>query len=349
MNRPFHKSREQCARVVPRPQCLRRAFPAVQLSLMQALPKAVLFPSRWDPEWISRRTAVEEARKERFHSRESASGRLPPAPYRLFGWALKAGGIYHRGYRNFLDLALIQLRHSLPLWPRRLDGLRILQLSDLHLDLDPALLPLICSRIGDLSFDLAVLTGDFWDTSLAREASALAGLQTLLSTIGSPPLGVHAVLGNHDTLELAAHLEASGLGLLINEAVVLGQGTDRFALAGIDDAYAFRTGSVAAAARACPPGFPKLLLSHSPQVATAARDAGFALMLSGHTHGGQICLPGGRSLITMEEIPAPIFRGSWRAGQLLGYTSTGTGACHLPIRFNCPPEIVLHSLHAVPG
>lgn len=348
VNGPFHKSREQCASAGPRPQRLREPFPAVGMRLMQALLKPVEFPPRWDPEWVSRRTAIEAARRERLHTREPASGRLPPAPHRIFAWALKASGIYHRGYRNFLDLTLTRLRHFPPLWPRGLDGLSILQLSDLHLDLDPALVPVICARLRGLSFDLAVLTGDFWDVSLAREASAIAGLQTLLSALGRPPFGIHAVLGNHDTLQLAARLESLGLSLLINEAVVLGHGESRFALAGIDDAYAFGTGSVEAAARSCPGSLPRLLLSHSPQVAIAARDAGFGLMLSGHTHGGQICLPGGRSLVTMEQIPAPLFRGSWRAGPLRGYTTTGTGACHLPIRFNCPPEMVLHSLHGGP-
>ncbi|MFO7724669.1 MAG: metallophosphoesterase family protein [Oceanipulchritudo sp.] len=316
---------------------------------MDTLPEPIDWPPRWSPEWVSRRAVIEQARRERLHSREPAPGGLPPAPYRIFAAALRAAGLYQRGYRNFLDLGLTRIRHCPSPWPRSLDGLRILHLSDLHLDLDPALVPVTCSRIAGVPFDLAVLTGDFWDISLAEEGKTLAGLQAILAALGNPPLGVHAVLGNHDTLQLAAGLETLGLGLLINEAVLLGDGDSRFALAGIDDAYAFGTGSVKAAARACPPGLPRILLSHSPQVAEAAREAGFCLMLSGHTHGGQICLPGGLPLVTMTEIPAPLFRGLWRAGPLAGYTSTGAGACHLPLRFNCPPEIVLHSLHALPG
>jgi len=103
---------------------------------------------------------------------------------------------------------------------------------------------------------------------------------------------------------------------------------------------------LAAAARACPAGLPRILLSHSPQVAPEAAAAGFHLMLSGHTHGGQVCLPGGRSLVAMETIPRPLFRGPWRVAGLPGYTTTGTGACHIPVRFNCPAEIVLHTLRA---
>jgi len=66
-------------------------------------------------------------------------------------------------------------------------------------------------------------------------------------------------------------------------------------------------------------------------------------MLAGHTHGGQICLPGGTPLLTAGG-PRRFARGSWRYAEMIGYTSAGAGTCIVEARLNCPPEITLHRL-----
>lgn len=306
----------------------------------------VPLPTRWKADWVRRRRRIEADRLARAGHRAPAEGLGLAAPYRILRLGLKAARLYERGYRNFVDVQTTRLTHPLNGWPGALDGFRILQLSDLHIDLDPALLPVVCNRLAPLDYEMAVITGDYWEGAHPAPQPAINAISRVLESIGIPPFGVHGVLGNHDALPLAAALEGIGLNLLINEAVTLGSGSARFALAGIDDPYFFRTEDVLEAARHCPPGIPRILLSHSPQVAPVAREAGFSLMLSGHTHGGQICLPGGHSILTMEEIPRALFRGPWRQGPLTGYTTTGTGACHLPVRFNCPPEVVLHTIRA---
>lgn len=311
---------------------------------MQPNLEKAAFPPGWDPAWIEQRTALELRRHREVQSLPVVDGTHLGLPFRFLRRALKAGRLYRPGYRNFLDLRLNHLTHCLPGWPPALDGFRMLQLTDLHIDLDPALLPVILDSLKDVACEMAVLTGDFGEGAKEDEETVVRRTLRILEAIGHPPFGRYGILGNHDSLALAAALQAAGLPLLINEAVVLGSGHSAFALAGVDDAFFFQTENVLQAAAGCPPNLPKILLSHSPQVAPVAREAGFSLLLSGHTHGGQICFPGGHAILTMENIPRRIFRGLWKQGPLTGYTSTGTGSCHLPIRFNCPPEMVLHTL-----
>jgi len=87
-----------------------------------------------------------------------------------------------------------------------------------------------------------------------------------------------------------------------------------------------------------------LLLYHSPDLMPEAVEMGVDLYLCGHTHGGQICLPGGYPLMCNVRAPRRVCRGAWRHKQLQGYTSVGSGASVVEVRLNCPPEITLHDL-----
>jgi hypothetical protein len=89
-----------------------------------------------------------------------------------------------------------------------------------------------------------------------------------------------------------------------------------------------------------------VLLSHTPEIFRQAAHAGFNLLLSGHTHGGQICLPGRIPIILESRLPRSMGSGPWVYGDLSGYTSVGVGSSIVPVRFNCPPEITLHHLHS---
>jgi predicted MPP superfamily phosphohydrolase len=84
----------------------------------------------------------------------------------------------------------------------------------------------------------------------------------------------------------------------------------------------------------------------TPEVYCEAERAGFDVMLSGHTHGGQICLPGGIPITLDAKLPRHMGKGAWRYGKLSGYTSVGAGSSVVPVRFNCPPEITLHHFEA---
>ena len=139
-------------------------------------------------------------------------------------------------------------------------------------------------------------------------------------------------------------LEAMGITMLLNENEIIERGGQRFHLAGIDDAHFYEMADIGKVAAAILDGEFSILISHTPEVYRQAALAGFNLLLSGHTHGGQICLPGGIPITLDSVLPRFMGSGAWKYGSLIGYTSVGAGSSIVPVRFNCPPEITLHHL-----
>jgi predicted MPP superfamily phosphohydrolase len=142
-------------------------------------------------------------------------------------------------------------------------------------------------------------------------------------------------------------LEALGLAMLVNEHVELRRAGASLFLVGIDDAHYYGVDNVAQAASTVPADAVSILLSHTPEIYRQAAHAGFDLMLCGHTHGGQICLPGERAITLDARCPRYMGNGPWRYERMRGYTSVGSGSCIVPVRLNCLPEVTLHTLRAV--
>ena len=155
-------------------------------------------------------------------------------------------------------------------------------------------------------------------------------------------------LGNHDTIRMVPGMEALAINVLINEAASLRRRNDSLILAGIDDAHTYRTHDLDKLKAAVGPEACAILLSHTPEPYRKAAHVGFSLMLSGHTHGGQICLPGGLPLFTDSGAPRALARGPWRYRGMVGYTSVGCGSSLIDVRLNCPPEVTLHRLRRCP-
>ena len=205
------------------------------------------YPERWDPQWISKRKQLESKRLGHGRARDLSNPLPMPIHYRLLKWFLQAIDLYERGYRNFLDIRVNNVNHLSIYWPFQLSGLRILQLSDLHIDLDGALMDPLCEIIKDLKCDLIVFTGDFWQGSRHNLDQTLASMDRLFACLPDHPYGKFGVLGNHDHLHLAAALEARGLPVLVNEARVIETKKGSFSLAGVDDAFYFRLHDLQAA------------------------------------------------------------------------------------------------------
>ena len=115
-------------------------------------------------------------------------------------------------------------------------------------------------------------------------------------------------------------------------------------MAGIDDAHYYRVDNIEKVASLVPVGECAILLSHTPEIYRQAAHAGFDLLLAGHTHGGQICLPGAIPITLDSALPRRLGSGAWRHAGMAGYTSVGAGSSIVAVRFNCPPEITLHRL-----
>jgi len=165
----------------------------------------------------------------------------------------------------------------------------------------------------------------------------------LLAQLSRP---IYGVFGNHDSIRMLPRLEAMGVRMLLNEHIEITRGDARLHLVGVDDAHYYRVDNVASAAADVPIEEVSILLSHTPEIYRQAAHAGFDLMLSGHTHGGQICLPGGIPITLDSNCPRYMGAGAWRYRQMQGYTSVGAGTCIVPVRLNCPPEVALHRLRA---
>ncbi len=255
--------------------------------------------------------------------------------------ALTLTGLRGRGRRNALR---IQLRHNdvaLAALPDAFDGCTLLHLSDLHLDMSDAHLARLIECVQFLHCDLCVLTGDFRFRTYGPYAPALEALERLRPHLHTP---IYAVLGNHDTIRMVPAMEALEIRVLMNESVRIERADGALYLAGIDDAHYFRTHDLERAARGIPDDACAILLSHTPETYRDVAESGFNLMLCGHTHGGQICLPGGVPVITDSEAPRTYAKGPWRFGELTGYTSVGCGSSILDVRFNCLPEVTVHRL-----
>jgi predicted MPP superfamily phosphohydrolase len=254
---------------------------------------------------------------------------------------LRLAGLYRRGRRN--ALAIEVRRHDVPLpnLPEAFDGFTVLHLSDLHLDINPAFVDALIERVRPLAYDLCVLTGDYRAETFGPFETVLAGMERLRPHLRSD---AYAVLGNHDTIRIVPGMEAAGYRFLLNEYAEIKRNGSALYLAGIDDAHYYRMENYHRAAHDIPRHAVSILLSHTPEAYRHAAHAGFDVMLCGHTHGGQICLPGGIALLTDADSPRAFVRGPWRYHEMIGYTSAGAGCSIVDVRLNCPPEVTLHRL-----
>lgn len=259
---------------------------------------------------------------------------------------LRAVGLYGRGYSNFQDLQVRENVVTIQDLPSAFEGYRVLHISDLHIDLDPSLTDVVIDRLAGLSYDLSVITGDFRSDTIGPFARVVSETVRLTRQVDKP---IYATLGNHDFVEFVPPLEQAGIQFLLNETVVITRDRQSLYLSGIDDSHTYETDDIQRAGRTVPAGASSILLSHTPDVYAAAAAHRYDLMLCGHTHAGQICLPGGIALQKNSSVPDHMLQGPWQYGAMAGYTSSGAGATGVPIRFFCPPEITVHVLKSAGG
>lgn len=257
--------------------------------------------------------------------------------------ACRMTGLYGVGYRQFHRVGVTRRDVALERLPPEFDGFRLLHLTDLHLDLDTSFTATLLKALDGCEYDLCVMTGDYRNYTVGEQGPALDELRKVLAALRAPAYGV---LGNHDGIESVPEFEEAGMRMLLNEHVLLRKGCAVLCLAGVDDPNVYQTHRLDRALRGVPKNTPTVLLTHSPAIHAEATAAGVDLVLAGHIHGGQICLPGGGILLRNDLSPRRVWRGAWREGKTQGYTSRGTGSCGVPLRFFCPPEIVLHVLRS---
>lgn len=261
--------------------------------------------------------------------------------YAFIKFCLKISGFWNRAERNYFDIQVERNEVVIKELPKEFDGYTILQLTDLHADLHPDFPEAVKEVITPLEYDCVALTGDFRTCTFGDHSGATQATLQIVSDVAKP---IYAILGNHDSLQKVPTMEDAGIRFLLNEHVVVNRGEAQLCLIGIDDPNFYQTHCFDRSIRGVPADVTKVLLSHSPQTYKVAAEAGVDFLIAGHTHGGQICLPGGYILMHDGSSPRHVLSGPWHEGELQGYTSRGTGASGLTARLCCPAEVTLHTL-----
>jgi hypothetical protein len=242
---------------------------------------------------------------------------------------------------------ITHLRLTLPRLAAAFDGYRLLQISDIHADawMTAERLQTCVELVNQQQPDLVAITGDFVTPHPEQVANHLLGPLRRLQARD----GVLAVLGNHDhwtAAESVRHiLQQTGVAELCNTVHTLRRGSDMLHIAGVDDVWV-RQARLGAVLGQLPPQGAAVLLAHEPDYAdVSAPTQRFDLQISGHSHGGQVRLPGSQAPVLpylARRYPA----GLYQVGTMLQYTNRGLGMTSMQVRFNCRPEITVFTLEA---
>ncbi|HEX6537206.1 MAG TPA: metallophosphoesterase [Gemmatimonadaceae bacterium] len=244
--------------------------------------------------------------------------------------------------------------------PAALDGYTIAALGDLHhgsvlspttyvrraIDLAHAERPDLIALLGDYALSDPAVPG------ISRRAyeRSLRALTPLLGSLRARD-GIVAVLGNHDydydAAAVAGWLGTLGIRVLVNDCIRIARGTSELVVGGVDD-YKYGAVDWGGGCGAAPAGVPRIVLSHNPDAVLALEpDTRVDLILSGHTHGGQVVLPWIGALARHSSVCGARSASGWvpnpRGAPL--YVTTGVGVV-LPVRVRCPPEVLIVRLRA---
>jgi predicted MPP superfamily phosphohydrolase len=235
--------------------------------------------------------------------------------------------------------SLAEISISPPRWPPRLPSLKVLLLSDIHtgIFLKPKVFSEVVRSLTALEPHLVAIAGDI----VTSEASDLNGFLPALAPLSDAPLGAWYCYGNHDYFtgepeKIRQDLEAVGITTLVNQSVRLTHGNGSFILGGIDDRI---LGTPNWDRLIAEHGPPHLLLAHHPDFFYEAEARNVALILSGHTHGGQIRFPKGPPIVRQSQFCLDEGAYAFNSSRLV--VSRGLGSVGIPWRYGADPEAVL--------
>ncbi len=302
-------------------------------------------PTEYRRQWLENRINQEALRFGRLSPRAIRTGKTSPIDYLLptIKRGLHLAGLYRRGVANARDVRIVKHELTFPDLPPAFDGYRLLHLTDFHIDSLPGLEDVISEQVTSLPCDACVLTGDYRFLAFGDYPPEVRyPLQQIMHSVRATD-GIYAVLGNHDTHPAVRLLEGMNVRVLLNESVTLDRGAQQITLTGTDDPHYYYHPEMVSALRQSPDSF-KVALVHSPELYQEAAAEGYHLYLCGHTHGGQVCMPGGTPVLRNLRKGRHLASGRWQAQQMIGYTSAGCGVSGLPVRFFSRGEITLFTL-----
>lgn len=316
----------------------------------------------WGSTWFRKKILLPDKRprpkiiRSRYRFREWRACHIALSPFaRLFNFEsvlfyrlgvaglFKCLGLYAQGVDNALKIRLRTVDIPCPRLPKAFENYRILFLSDLHIDGLDTLSEKLIELIKTVEVDLCIFGGDYRMEMYGSFLKANNRLKRLVPHIRSKD-GVFGVLGNHDCLEIAPDLEDAGIVMLINDSEIIERNGAALAVIGLDDPHYYKCHDVEKALSGVPENAFKVMVAHSPEIVLEIDSHVADLCLCGHTHGGQIRLPGIGPVFTHSKAPRSTAAGLWRFNGVCGYTSCGAGSSGVPIRFHCRPEVVVITL-----
>jgi len=262
---------------------------------------------------------------------------------KIIRYVLKMGGLYKRGINNSCQFRITKIKRKFVNLPDSFHGFKILHLSDLHSDGYEDWGQSLNSILKNISADLCVITGDFRYLDEHVHNSAIRLTKKIVKEINSKH-GIYGILGNHDFIEFVPLLEDIGIKMLVNENVQLKSNNQSIWIAGIDDAHYYDCHDIPRSLKEIPENDFVVFLSHTPETYREASNYNVDYFLCGHTHGGQLCLPGEIMIFKNAKCPRKYCKGAWNYKGMKGYTSRGTGSSGLPVRYNSKPEVTIHEL-----
>lgn len=294
--------------------------------------------------WLANRFDLEKTRRKRQRKR----GYLPrfwklfDALIHVFGELLKLAGLYNKAHQRALDIRIRNVELRFPCLPVAFDGYRILHLTDLHLDIVPGFEDIIIKKIKNTDADICILSGDYRKDTSGHFKQVIRPMEKLVQAINAPD-GIFATLGNHDTYLMMKPMSQTGINIITNETLRIEKDHQHIYITGVDDVHYYFSPAALDCLKEEINGF-KIAVVHSPELYDVAAENNYDLYLCGHTHAGQICLPGGKPLITHLMNGKRFYRGLWKSGEMTGYTGSGTGTSGIPVRINTESEITLFTL-----
>lgn len=274
--------------------------------------------------------------------------RLMDYAHWLLSFSLKMTGLYNRGKQNALNVQINYHHLEFNKLPEVFNGLKILFMSDFHLGECKFLPNAVIDVIKGIDVDLCLLGGDYRYCMKGPISPVLEAMKKILTHIHAP-MGIFGVRGNHDSIELAGHLESLGIKMLINSSVKIKKNGAEINLVGVDDPYYHETHNLKQAYSDVDEEAFSIFLAHTPQLFREVAERNTPLYLCGHTHNGQIRLPYLGSILTHSNVPKDLTQGLWYFNGMTGYTAAGVGTSGTNVRFLCPPEVTIFQLNKKPG
>jgi len=274
---------------------------------------------------------------------DSQSKAKNPWYWGVLDFLLRISFIRYAGLKNALDVRVENVELIFDHLPEGFDDVCILFITDLHFDGTKQLFDKVLNIVSSLDYDYCILGGDYTYGRNADYNQVYPQIGQIAELLKSKSR-VFGILGNYDLYKTAELLEGHGVEMLINEGICLEKKSDKIYLAGMDDPSHYKADDIVLTDGNAWDGAFKIMLCHSPAKYKESAKAGYSLYLTGDTHGGQICLPGGFVIFCGPTAGRKMARGRWSYARMIGYTSRGVGTSKIKMRYYCPPEITIITL-----